>query len=725
MIGKSMKNNQASSYDPLIYGKNVLEHIVSIEPSDDKAIVYMEKNGNIDAIEIENRYWILSSTALDPGFIRLNGNLHYRYGKQFRSRRDFIQFKKENYKRDIYSIHDSKEALMVKNGLTYYKGLQPKDVSILSFDIETTTLDPEKDGARVLLISNTLRKNGVTSRKLFAYTDYDNSSTQMILEWAKWVRDVNPSIICGHNIYSFDLKYLSNYLLMNGQELLLGRDGSPITFDDYDAKFRVDGTRDLHYNKVRCHGRELIDTMFLAYKYDVARKYESYGLKKIISQENLEATDRVFYDASKIRENYKDPIEWQKIKEYCEHDSDDALKLFDLMSPPFFYMTQSVPKSFQSMVESASGSQINSVMVRSYLQQKHSIPKASPASEYEGAISFGNPGVYRNVFKVDVASLYPSIMIQYEVYSPEKDPNRNFLGLVKTFTTLRLHHKSLAKTDKYHDDMQAAFKIFINSCYGFLGSTGLNFNMPEGAAFITKTGRDILVKSIEWAQAEPRKFKIVNADTDSISFTKENEDIFNENEQRALVDELNSLFPKTIKFEDDGLYNCVIVFKAKNYVLFDGKKIKTKGSAIKATTKEPALREFINKIIGSIIDNRNNYSFIYKDYVKEAYNITDIKRWVTRKTISEKTLNPQRTNEEKILNIIKDTDYKEGDRIYCYFKSDGSLALAENFDGDYDKDKMLEKLYKTAEIFDTVLPMDNFKNYKLKRNKKELMENVL
>ena len=388
-----MKNKEAPMYDKLIYGKNNIENVVSIEPNQDRAVVFIEKNGEVESLEVPNRYWILSNNKLDSAFIRLSGDLHYKYGRQFLNREDFIQFKKENYKKDIYSIHDAKEALMVKDGLTYYKELQPKDVSILSFDIETTTLSPEQPGARVLLISNTLRKNNRVTRKLFAYTDYAYSSTQMILEWAKWVREVNPSIICGHNIYSFDLKYLSNYLVMNGHELLLGRDNSAIVFDNYEARFRVDGTRDLHYNKVRCYGRELIDTMFLAYKYDVGRKYESYGLKKIIAQENLEAEDRVFYDASKIRENYSNPTEWEKIKEYCEHDSDDALKLFDLMSPPFFYMTQSVPKSFQAMVESASGSQINSVMVRSYLQEKHSIPKATAAVEYEGAISFGNPGI--------------------------------------------------------------------------------------------------------------------------------------------------------------------------------------------------------------------------------------------------------------------------------------------------------------------------------------------
>jgi DNA polymerase elongation subunit (family B) len=313
-------------------------------------------------------------------------------------------------------------------------------------------------------------------------------------------------------------------------------------------------------------------------------------------------------------------------------------------------------------------------------------------------------------------------MIEYKVHSEEKDPNKNFLNLVKIFTEKRLYHKSKAKTDKYHDDMQAAFKIFINSAYGFLGSTGLNFNMPEGAAFITRTGREILQTSIDWATSETNRFRIVNADTDSISFTKNDESEFTQDEQTNLLNELNSLYPNTIRFENDGFYKCVIVFKAKNYVLYDGKKIKTKGSAIKATTKEPALREFIDRIISSIINNDGSYSSIYEEYIKEAMDIKNIKRWVTRKTISEKTLNPQRTNEQKIKDIIDNTEYKEGDRIYCFFKSDGSLALAEDFNGDYDKDKMLEKIYKTAEIFKTVIDKNIFINYKLKKNKEKLKE---
>jgi hypothetical protein len=169
----------------------------------------------------------------------------------------------------------------------------------------------------------------------------------------------------------------------------------------------------------------------------------------------------------------------------------------------------------------------------------------------------------------------------------------------------------------------------------------------------------------------------------SFSFTRSDESEFTNDDRGMILNEINSLFPSTIRFEDDGLYKCVIVFKAKNYVLYDGHKIKTKGSAIKATTKEPALREFINTIINNIIAGHTDYDSVYKKYVVEAFNIKDIKRWVSRKTISEKTLNPQRTNEQKIFDIIQDSNFSEGDRIYCFFREDGSLALAENFDGNY------------------------------------------
>lgn len=494
------------TYDPLLYGKAGIDRIINMEVVGDTIELFrLKEDHSIETIVRPFKYWILSHKQEGKGWVRLNGDLHYKWGKQFSDPQDFYNVAKYLYRSDIFVTWDAKESAMLKDGYSHYLGLKPSDLPILSFDLETTSLDPEHPDAKILLISNTFRKNGTIVRKLFSYDDYE-SQADMITDWANWVFEMDPSVICGHNIFSFDFKYLLGIAEREGIDICIGRDGSPLKQKQKETKFRVDGSRDLHYKKIRCFGRELIDTMFLAYRYDiVTKKYDSYGLKPIIKAEGLEKKDRAFYDASQIRFKYTDPVEWIKIKEYCRDDADDSLALFDLMSPAYFYMTQSIPRSFQQVHESATGAHINGIMVRSYLQEKHSLPKGDQSTEFEGALSDGFPGIYRNCVKWDVSSLYPSIMRQYKVYDKDKDPKGNFLRLTEYFATERLKNKKLAKQtgDKYYDDLQSAQKIFANSMYGFLAAPGLNFNSLHNASFITQKGREFLQKAVIWATGKP------------------------------------------------------------------------------------------------------------------------------------------------------------------------------------------------------------------------------
>lgn len=711
----------------LIYGKSLVQRLVNVEVKDNQLSYFTQnEDGTVTRTDKLNKLWLLSQRPIFKSSVKLKGGLHFNYGTQVESKQDWmmaLNSAKKQYN-DTYVIWNQTEAALVKDGYTYFKGLKHTEPSILSFDIESTGLYHNND-SKVLLISNTYRRNGQITRKLFAYDEYD-SQGEMLLAWCKWVRDMDPSIIVAHNGYSFDIPYIQHVADMEGVNLSLGRDGSVLQIADRTSKIRIDGSRDQEYKRVKIWGREVLDTMFLAIKYDVAsKKYESYGLKSIIKTEGLEKEDRVLYDASQIRFNYNKPEEWKKIKEYCEHDADDSLALYDLMAPSLFYLAQSVPKTFQGMLESATGAQINVMMVRSYLQNGHSIPKASEAKEFQGAISLGNPGIYRNVFKVDVASLYPSIILACNVFDEDKDPEGNFLKIIQTFTDERLNNKKLAKTSKYHDDLQSAQKIVINSGYGFLGAQGLNFNSPTAADFITKTGREILQTALDWAAL--KNMKIVNADTDSISFCKNDESSITEEEQEFLLTDLNSQYPEKIKFEHDGYYPTVCVLKAKNYILYDGKKIKTKGSAIKATTKAPALKEFINKTIEYIVYGKEELEtslvLLYTEYVKEICNVKDIKRWSARKTISDKTLNSERTNEARIREALDGSEYVEGDRAYFFYKDKTTLELVERFKGEYDKSRLLKNLYDTVWVFETVLDCELlFPNYSLKKNQKVLQD---
>ncbi len=724
----------------LIYGKQNQKHIVSIEIIDDTAEIFLE-DGSLDVMYAPNDFWILCNESQGKSWSRLKGDLHYKWGRKFNKASDFYKEKAFLKKKDVdfYCVSDAKESFMLKNGYTYFKGLQQKSVSVLSFDIETTSLEHDET-SKILIISNTIRKGDQVRRKLFTYDQYANEG-EMLSDWCNWVREEDPSIIVGHNIYTYDFPYMQFIANKYGVELLLGRNGSPITFNNYESEKRIDGSRKQAYRKLRIYGREVVDTMFLAINYDIGKKYESFALKKIIAQENLEVKDRQFYDASTIRTNYLIPEEWEKIKKYALHDADDSLSLYDLMSPSFFYLAQSVPKSFQAIVESASGAQLNSMMVRAYLQEGHSLPKESNVERYEGAISFGKPGIYRNGFKVDVASLYPSIMIHYEVYDREKDPNGYMFEMVKIFTEERLKNKKLAKETgiKHYDDLQNAQKIVINSFYGFLGAAGLLFNSPKNAAFVTEKGREILQKAIVWATghqlekqyddkgefewvsvAEDKEFTLINCDTDSITFGYKDGREISEDQRKQLVKDLNSNYPERIRFEDDGYFITTVVLAAKNYILYDGKKIKTKGSSLKDAKSEKALKEFQMDIIKAIINGTNHYKDIYHKYVNEAIDIKDISRWASKKTISKKVLTNTRTNEAKIREAISGEEIVEGDKVYMYFKPDGSLSLADKFDGQYDKIRLLEKLYNKSLVFESVIPKDTFINYKLKKNQKLL-----
>lgn len=487
--------------DKILYGKTSIPNLVSLEPLDDTCELFIQNpDGSVRSEFIKNKYWILTNQPFGlHKWVKLKGEQHYNWGLQFSSRKEFTTFRWKNKERDIYSVYDPREALMIKNGISLYHGLNAKDVTVLSYDIETTGLDGRRSDAFLILISTTFRKNGVITKRLFSYDECDNEA-DMIEGFAEYIRQCDPSIIVGHNIIGYDFLYILDRAKINNATFGIGRDGSEPVVDNFESKFRLDGSRDLHYKKIRIYGREICDTMFLSYNMDIGKKYESYGLKQIIKQEGLEKKDRVFYDAATIRDNYKNLVEFEKIKAYAIDDSDDALNLFDKLAPVYFNLTKMVPKVFTDIVNSASGSKLNSMMVRNYLQDGVSVAKATHIENFEGGLCFGIPGVYKSLIKLDFASLYPSIILQYKVSNKQKDPNGYLYYITKTMRDNRLVYKKLYKEtgNEEYNFMDAAAKGILNSLYGFLGTPGLNYNCLESAKFITNKGRELLKQAIEY-----------------------------------------------------------------------------------------------------------------------------------------------------------------------------------------------------------------------------------
>lgn len=214
-------------------------------------------------------------------------------------------------------------------------------------------------------------------------------------------------------------------------------------------------------------------------------------------------------------------------------------------------------------------------------------------------------------------------------------------------------------------------------------------------------------------------FTLVNADTDSISFCKDDQSEFSKEEQENLLKEINSTMEAKIRWEHDGIFKSVIILKAKNYVLKDETgKVKIKGSALKSSKTEPALKAFMGEVIEAILsDSESELNNIYHKYIRKVYNLKEIGPWCSKKTITEKVLNPERTNEQKILDAIDVEDVQPGDKIYMYFAEDCSLKQEKHWTGDHHRGKMLAKLWNTLKIFQNVIKMEDFKKYHLKNKK--------
>lgn len=241
-------------------------------------------------------------------------------------------------------------------------------------------------------------------------------------------------------------------------------------------------------------------------------------------------------------------------------------------------------------------------------------------------------------------------------------------------------------------------------------------------------------------------FNLCVNDTDSISFSKKDGSPISKKERAKLLGELNGLMQEGILWEDDDYFKKVIAVAAKNYVLDNGDKIKIKGSALKATKKEPALKKFIKDVIDLLLaDELDQISDLYTKYVKRILAIdskTDITDWSFKVTATKKVLEPTTVFNKKILDaLIKARiDVVEGDKYYMYFKPFKTkqvtdkktgklknqkiqkLAVTSSYQDDICKMTLLKKLFVTAKIFHRVYDIKTLPNLTLKRSQAMLQD---
>ena len=276
----------------------------------------------------------------------------------------------------------------------------------------------------------------------------------------------------------------------------------------------------------------------------------------------------------------------------------------DLLSPSYFIQAQIFPYNYQDVIVRGNATRINALFLREYFRQRHSIPELPMPRAFEGGYTdIFFTGVARNVWHCDVASLYPSIMLQFDCF-PASDELQIFRHLLTDLRNFRLDAKAKMRAEQdparqHHlHALQNTFKILLNSFYGYLGFAQGHFADFDAAGRVTQMGRDLLKKMIEWLNAHGAQ--VIEVDTDGIYFVPpENIDI--NDLQKDLAKEL----PAGIDVEIDEQFDAMLSYKAKNYALLtkDGEVV-IKGGALKSRGLEKFQRAFLEQMIKLIMQGK-------------------------------------------------------------------------------------------------------------------------
>lgn len=606
-----------SSDDALLYGHDPAERIVALHPVG-PAGTTMRLYRRRSPTEVTTEdvrvhpFFFLSDIDLLAGFPRerfqfqeLAGGGFFRHlvvvadrGSYFDALRHVERATETEKARpdEVYLPGSPEQQYLMQTGRTLFKGMDFSDLVRLQLDLEVYSPEgfPQASTPEHRIILVALSDSTGWSRLVGAP---EMTEEEVLRETLDLVKERDPDVIEGHNIFGFDLPYLAERCRQRGVPLDLGRDGS--TPRTYPTSMRF-AERAVEFEAVEIAGRHVIDTLHQVMAFDVfKRDLPNYTLKGAAKYFGFAPEGRTYVPGDQIAHVWDtDP---HRLMEYAVDDATETERLARHLSGSTFYLTQMVPMPYGQAARTGPAAKIESLFVRGYLHARHSLPKADYGSQVVGGYTdVFVTGVVGPVVYADVESLYPSIMLNYGV-QPKDDALGLFPRLLQRLTDLRFETKdAMRAADDAHDRAeldarQSAFKIVINSFYGNMGFGYALFNDFAEADRVAQTGQELLRQIIRLARQAGAQ--VVEVDTDGVLFVPP-AGIEGEEAERAFVQRLSEQMPEGIRIGFDGRFRRMLSYKKKNYALlsYDG-HLKFKGSSLVSRSSERFGRRFVREAI--------------------------------------------------------------------------------------------------------------------------------
>lgn len=409
---------------------------------------------------------------------------------------------------------------------------RPPDLRSVAFDIEVYNPrgSPRAENDPIIIIGVMDDSGNVTQ---FMAEDPGPRDYKPLKEFIDYILEKDPDILFGYNSTYFDIPYMMERCKRYGLKLDIGRrKGSE--------------PRPSVYGHYSIPGRLHVDL------YDFAEEIHEIKIKSL---------DIVAEYFGVMERSKRTNIPWHEISKYWDDRSRRALLLSysrdDVISTygigmkilPFALQLSSLTGLPLDQVGAASvGHRLEWYLMREAYKYGELVPNREerPYEPYKGAVVLEpKPGVHSNIAVMDFSSMYPNIMIKYNIgpdtYAETRDecgdegcwesPETGYLfrksppGFYKRVleTLLRLRRAVRDEMKKYSqdsveyrilDERQRALKILANAAYGYMGWVGARWYFKQGAEAVTAWGRATIMRAIEIAKS--MGLSVIYGDTDSL-----------------------------------------------------------------------------------------------------------------------------------------------------------------------------------------------------------------
>jgi DNA polymerase elongation subunit (family B) len=512
--------------------------------------------------------------------------------------------------RDERHILPPDEQYLVASGRTYFRDLSFDQLRRLQFDLETTGLNAQHD--RIFLIAVGTPDGEV--ELLEAHGEGDGAEAALIERFAARVRELDPDVLENHNLHGFDLPFLRRRAMRLGVPLVMGRLDHvellerPAMRGVFSDETHDGGAADRRVRYI-VPGRECIDTLDAVRRYDFAvRELPSYGLKAVARHFQIAGPDRELIRGDRIHQVYRsDP---ERVRRYAAADVTEVAALARILGGAAFALARMAPRRYERLADAGPATGvIDPLLARAYLRAGQALPAYAPG---DGTVHSGaalylfTAGRLERIVKVDVASLYPSLMRAFRI-GPSRDHLQALLFLVDRLVEQRLEAKARGKAAPPGSDerftqeaISAAMKLVVNSAYGYLAAgEGLTrFADVHAANEVTRRGRETLLFMCRELAA--RGAELIEADTDGVYFAAPAS--WTETDERRMVQDVAALLPPLVHLEFEGRYAAMLSHEAKNYALlsYDG-GLSLKGVAFRSSRAEPFGEAFLREAIACLL----------------------------------------------------------------------------------------------------------------------------